>query len=87
MPVLPYISEIRLRLDENHTQIVSLLLLSQGTFVSAALGPVFKRLMKQCGSKQAWMLGAFIVALVGSALLAVAPNGNLPFWLVITEAR
>lgn len=76
VPILPYISDIRLQLDDDYAQVVSLLLLSQGAFVSAAVSPVFKRLMKKWGSKQTWMLGAFIVALMGSVLLAAAPNGN-----------
>lgn len=76
VPVLPYISEIRLRLDDKYTEVVSLVLLSEDTFVSAVLSPVFERLMRKSGSKQTWMLGSFIVALLGTVLLAVAPNGN-----------
>lgn len=77
MPILPYISETRLGLDSAYTQELSLSLLSQGAFISVVLNPIIKRFARKRGTKRTWMLWAYIVALLGTAILAVAPVGTV----------
>ena len=80
VPLLPYVLEHRLGLDESLTQRISTALLSESALVMVIASPLIGSHADRSGAKRAWLLTGLAGALLGSLIIALATSGSFePF--------
>ncbi|KAJ5325296.1 uncharacterized protein N7506_008398, partial [Penicillium brevicompactum] len=74
VPLLPYVLEHRLGLDEALTQRFSTALLSQNALIMVVASPFIGSHADRSGAKRAWLLSGLGGALLGSLVIALATS-------------
>lgn len=75
VPLLPYMLEHRLGLDESLTQRISTAFLSEVALILVVVSPVIGSHADRSGAKREWLLGGLACALLGSLIIAFAASG------------
>lgn len=76
VPILPYMSEVRIGLDPDNTQRMSFALLSQSALISVIVSPFIGHYADKSGTKRVWLLSSLVVCLIGTFALAVSMSGG-----------
>ncbi|CAG8243485.1 unnamed protein product [Penicillium salamii] len=74
IPLLPYILEHRLGLDESLIQRLSTALLSESALIMFVASPLIGSHADRSGAKRAWLLAGLAGALLGSLVIALATS-------------
>lgn len=74
VPLLPYVVEHRLGLDESYTQRVSTAFLAMNALIQFVISPLIGSHADRTGAKREWLLAGLAGALVGSLIIALATS-------------
>ncbi|KAJ5496819.1 hypothetical protein N7463_008806 [Penicillium fimorum] len=74
VPLLPYVIEHRLGLDESYTQRISTAFLSLNALIQFVVSPLIGSHADRSGAKREWLLAGLAGALVGSSVIAFATS-------------
>ncbi|KAJ5170965.1 uncharacterized protein N7500_003748 [Penicillium coprophilum] len=74
VPILPFVLEHRLGLDDSLTQRISTALLSQSALVMVVASPLIGSHADRSGAKRGWLLFGLAGALLGSLIIALATS-------------
>lgn len=83
IPLLPYILEHRLGLDESLIQRLSTALLSESALIMFVASPLIGSHADRSGAKRAWLLAGLAGALLGSLVIALATSGSCPYHTMV----